>query len=271
MKSLKNKNGSSTIYELLISLMLLTFVVMFPISLFSYLHKINSVNDIMGIAIQSLEHDGRFDEKLYDVINANLKSKGFAQLGDIATYDSKNEHSYILSNVEVSKIENGKVSILNKEGVEIVKSDITYNNASGVSVSNPNETYAKKYRNGFMTSNPNNLQNNIVHYSMSCSCTNKIFYLTKNDIYACPYCGKVNNLETAVEAQVVSLTIYVPVSDQVESMAKLIQLLSYGAIKEEEIENAMGNVQKQTDGNYYFVKTYYGVVEPYYSITNNGF
>ena len=264
---LKNKKGSSTIYELLISLVLLTFVVMFPISLFSYLHRINSINDIMGIAIQSMEQNGRFDSALYNTINSNLKAKGLPELGNITNSSATNQNSYLISNLAITEKTATSLKVVTKPGVEIVSSKVSMVTSDKANHTYNDSKYAMKYRNGFALVSGSGVGN--VYYNMNCSCGNYNFYLTKNDVYRCPYCLNVMNLDMNTEAQVVSLTIYVPVTKQISSMAKLIQLLSLGAIDTTTIESYMGNIQKQVDGNYYFVKTYYGVAEPYYFVGNN--
>lgn len=265
---LKNKKGSSTIYELLISLVLLTFVVMFPISLFSYLHRINSINDIMGIAIQSMEQNGRFDSALYTSINSNLKSKNLPELGNITNFSSTIQKSYLISNLAITEKNGTTLKVVTKPGVDIVTSNVSMIQSDKTTHNYNNSKYAMKYRNGFaLVTGTDDVTN--VYYNMNCYCGNYNFYLTKNDVYRCPYCLNVMNLEMNTEAQVVSLTIYVPVTKQISSMAKLTQLLSLGVIDTSTIETYMGNIQKQVDGNYYFVKTYYGIAEPYYFVGNN--
>ena len=262
-KYIKNKKGSSTIYELLVSLTLLTFVVMFPIGLHSYLHKINQVDDIMSITIQSMEQNGRFDEKLYDVVNNNLEEKGLPKLGTITESSATEQHSYLLSNLCVSKIESNVLKVVNKPGIGIIDDDtITITMADKVTRSFTGQ-YAMKYRNAYSFYSSNAIK---TYYDVYCNCVDKHIYLTKEDIYSCPYCGKVSDVSLNREAQVVSATIYVPVSKQLGYMAKLIRLLSIGTIDTAEVFNEMGNIQQQIDGNFYFVKTYYGISEPYYFV-----
>ena len=80
-KQIKSKRGSSTVYELLISLTLLTFVMMFPIGLFSYLRTKTKVNDIATLSMQSLEREGQLTPTLLSTINANLKDNDLPELG----------------------------------------------------------------------------------------------------------------------------------------------------------------------------------------------
>jgi hypothetical protein len=72
----KNKKGSSTLYELLLTIPILTFIAFFPLAVFSYLRFQNNVEDVMAISIQATGVEGGVTQETIDLINNNLKVKG---------------------------------------------------------------------------------------------------------------------------------------------------------------------------------------------------
>lgn len=276
---IRGRKGSSTVYELLICLLLLTFVSMFPVGLFAYLHKINSLNNAETVAVQALSSDGRFDVSLYDALNRNLQREGFPALGQRSTNTSDTSpHSYIVSSVAVTKSTGSGYTAVNEPGIYTVPVS-----------SSDGRSYAVKYRNGYSyTDAPDT-----VYFSMRCSnrecpMCGKTYYVRMNDAgtglvtedgsksgdsFACPYCGKASYTETCVNAEQITFTVFVPVTDQVKFLAKAMNLVVFGAVKDADIAGTMQNIQETDAGQYYFTKTYTVAAEPYYftgSVRNGG-
>ena len=78
---IKNKKASSTIYELLISLLVLTFMTFFPLNAFSYMRFQSNVNDIANLAMQMVSIDGQVTSDTITVINRNLTNKNYPIIG----------------------------------------------------------------------------------------------------------------------------------------------------------------------------------------------
>ena len=164
-------------------------------------------------------------------------------------------------------IKRGTQKPMNANNVEVVTTPLTIKQSDNAN-HNYSKQYAYKYRNGFSLSNGINTNPTNVYYDIRCTNCNQVFYLQKTNKYVCPNCKKIEFLEENNEAQVVSMTIYVPVTEELQNMAKLIQLLTFHKIDDTTLLASMDNIQKRVDGQYCFVKTYYGVAEPYYYIEN---
>lgn len=247
-KQIKSKRGSSTVYELLISLTLLTFVMMFPIGLFSYLRTKTKVNDIATLSMQSLEREGQLTPTLLSTINANLKDNDLPELGADGTI--------IITNMAVTTTDSN--GIIQKSSS--YSDCVVVNESDQEGVSNG---YLKKYKNAYVG------DNNVTYYDIKChnrNCINydKIVHLKGTDKYECPECHNVSDLELFNETNVVYMTIAVPITDKVEFMDRTMILLTLGTTNAED-SLAQSNSLLKINGQYYYTKTVYGAPERYYN------
>ena len=77
-KNIKNKNGDSSIFQILLCIGIITFFLMFPIISFSYFKFQNSVDDITSTAMKTAITRGGVDEQVMEIIVSEFVSKGYS-------------------------------------------------------------------------------------------------------------------------------------------------------------------------------------------------
>lgn len=254
-KQIKSKRGSSTVYELLISLTLLTFVMMFPIGLFSYLRTKTKVNDIATLSMQSLEREGQLTPTLLSTINANLKDNDLPELGADGTI--------IITNMAVTTTDSNGIIQKSSSYSDCV---VVEQSSSDNGKKTPSDGFLKKYKNAYVVDESGN---NVTYYDIKChnhNCINydKIVHLKGTDKYECPECHNVSDLELFNETNVVYMTIAVPITDKVKFMDRTMILLTLGTTNAED-SLAQSNSLLKINGQYYYTKTVYGAPERYYN------
>lgn len=254
---IKQKNGSSTIYELIISLTLLTFVMFFPIGVFSYMRTETNINDIINLGMQSMEKNGELTPAMLNAMNDNLKEK------DLPTF---NDGTIIITNMEVTS-GTSTLQILTDSQATALGYTTKYSDFVTVSPDGAN-TYLRKYRNAYITKSDWQ-SGKKVWYDIKCNnngCGHKgeIQHITNAMEYKCKYCGNISKLETCNEANVVYMTIAVPVTEKVDFLNRIMRLISFGVGDSEIFGNSNSFIEN--NGEYYFVKTLYGAAERYYYV-----
>lgn len=78
----------SAIIEVLISAVLLTFFLFYPIFTFSYTQKINRVEDVLTLGLQMVATNGGLNEHVAETIYRNFEMKGLLPSGDTSARDS---------------------------------------------------------------------------------------------------------------------------------------------------------------------------------------
>lgn len=76
IKKLKEKKGGSTLFEIVIALGLITFILFYPVVLFSYNQKASLLEDVLTIALQNVSVEGGLTKRGEDLIYDNLEAKG---------------------------------------------------------------------------------------------------------------------------------------------------------------------------------------------------
>ena len=74
-KKLKERKGGSTLLEILISLGLITFVLFYPVAMYSLTHKENLLEDVLATSLQMASVEGGLTDRVEDVIFLNLEAK----------------------------------------------------------------------------------------------------------------------------------------------------------------------------------------------------
>lgn len=77
-KYIKNKNGDSSLFQILMCITILTFLLFFPIISFSYFKFQMSVDDIGLTAIRTATVRGGVDKEVMDAIVSNFEAKGYS-------------------------------------------------------------------------------------------------------------------------------------------------------------------------------------------------
>lgn len=254
----KSKRGDSTIYELLISLALLTFVVMFPIAVFSYMRTEININDVVNLSMQSLQKSGQLTPQTLEVMNQNLKDK------NLPTFE---DGTYIITNLEVTTL-SPNIQVVSNNYSYVKTIDTNKVGYFGDTYANA-DTYVKVYRNAYIFKCDWNAYTKEVMYdtrciNMQCPRYDKIQYYSNTDVFQCKKCGRTDTLMTNNEANVVFLTVVVPITEKAEFLNRTMKLISFGTSND--VTNSE-HIFKGEDGNYYFVKQLYGVAETYYNST----
>ena len=74
----KNKNGDSSIFQVIICITIITFLLFFPIITFSYFKFQTAVDDIALTALRSATVRGGVDEAVMDAIVSEFEAKGYS-------------------------------------------------------------------------------------------------------------------------------------------------------------------------------------------------
>lgn len=72
----KTKRGGSTLFEIVVSLGLITFILFYPIGVFSLTHKQNLLEDVLTTGLQMVAVEGGLTDRVEDTIYLNLEAKG---------------------------------------------------------------------------------------------------------------------------------------------------------------------------------------------------
>lgn len=72
----KDRRGGSTIFEIVIVLSLIAFILFFPVVMFSYTHKAALMEDVLMVALQDASVNGGLTDETEDLIYSNLELKG---------------------------------------------------------------------------------------------------------------------------------------------------------------------------------------------------
>lgn len=75
MKKLKEKRGGSTIFEVVICISLLTFIMFYPIATFSLTHKENLLEDVLTTTMQNMSVEGGLTDRVQNLLFLNLEAK----------------------------------------------------------------------------------------------------------------------------------------------------------------------------------------------------
>lgn len=72
----KNKRGSSTLFEIVIGLGLITFILFYPIGIFSLTHKQNLLEDVLAMGLQMVAVEGGLTDRVEQTLYLNMEAKG---------------------------------------------------------------------------------------------------------------------------------------------------------------------------------------------------
>ncbi|MDD2627239.1 MAG: hypothetical protein PHI87_06815 [Candidatus Methanomethylophilus sp.] len=70
-----NKKGGSTIFEVVICLSLIVFIMFFPVVVFSFTHKQSLLEDVLTVGLQMVAVEGGLTDRVEDIIYENLEAK----------------------------------------------------------------------------------------------------------------------------------------------------------------------------------------------------
>lgn len=76
-KKIRNKKGGSTIFEVVICITIITFILFYPIATFSLLNKKNLLQDTLTTTLQSTSLQGGVTNSVVTLTKENIKKKGF--------------------------------------------------------------------------------------------------------------------------------------------------------------------------------------------------
>ena len=95
LKYIINKKGDSSIFQILICISILTFLLFFPIISFSYFKFQMSVDDIGLNALRTAMVRGGVDEEVMDTIVTAFETKGYSFEGNTLNGDDGAKDSHI--------------------------------------------------------------------------------------------------------------------------------------------------------------------------------
>lgn len=72
---MKGKQGGSTIFEIVIVLGLITFILFFPVAMFSYTQKATLMEDVLMVALQDVSINGGLTDETEELIYLNMELK----------------------------------------------------------------------------------------------------------------------------------------------------------------------------------------------------
>ena len=82
LEKLRNKRGGSTLFEIVISLGLITFILFYPIATFTLTHKENLLEDVLTVSMQMVSVEGGLTDRAEDLIYQNLEAKRLIPQGE---------------------------------------------------------------------------------------------------------------------------------------------------------------------------------------------
>lgn len=106
-RKLNERRGGSTLLEILISLGLITFILFYPVAMYSLTHKESLLEDILATSIQMASVEGGLTDRVEDVIFLNLEAKKLIPEGSHNDKETRNKIE-IYSNADArgGKVEN---------------------------------------------------------------------------------------------------------------------------------------------------------------------
>lgn len=72
----KSRRGASTIFEIVIGLGLITFILFYPLGLFTLTHRQNLLEDVLTTGLQMVAVEGGLTDRVADSIYLNMEAKG---------------------------------------------------------------------------------------------------------------------------------------------------------------------------------------------------
>jgi hypothetical protein len=81
LEKLKEKHGGSTLFEIVISLGLFTFILFYPIATFTLTHKENLLEDVLTTSMQMISVEGGLTDRVQNITFENLEAKGLIPPG----------------------------------------------------------------------------------------------------------------------------------------------------------------------------------------------
>jgi len=76
MNIFTQKRGGSTIFEMIIAITLITFILFFPVITFSLTHKQNLLADTLALGLQAVSIEGGLTNRVQTMMLDNLSAKG---------------------------------------------------------------------------------------------------------------------------------------------------------------------------------------------------
>lgn len=73
---LKSRKGGSTIFEIVICLGVIVFILFYPVGIFSLTHKQNLLEDVLTLGLQMAAVEGGLTDNVEGAIYLNLEAKG---------------------------------------------------------------------------------------------------------------------------------------------------------------------------------------------------
>lgn len=152
--TIKNKNGDSSIFQILLCIGILTFCLMFPIISFAYFKFQTSVDDIATRAIKVATTRGGVDEQVMEIIVSEFIEKGYSFDGAVLN-GSNNAKVIVRTNTNLC----GNGYTFSKNGksytIEIRKMEEGYKTTNPLVNGSDYSTY-RRYRNGYSSYKQNN-------------------------------------------------------------------------------------------------------------------
>ena len=90
-RKLNERRGGSTLLEILISLGLITFILFYPVAMYSLTHKESLLEDILATSIQMASVEGGLTDRVEDVIFLNLEAKKLIPEGSHNDKETRNK------------------------------------------------------------------------------------------------------------------------------------------------------------------------------------
>lgn len=145
---MKNKNGDSSVFQIIICITIITFLLFFPIISFSYFKFQTSVDDIALTALRSATVRGGVDAAVMDAIVSEFEAKGYSFEG--STLNGDNAAKVIVwTNTNLC---GNNYSFVTKEGHNYSIQVREWPADDPTSTSNPTAYYnssLRRYRNGY--------------------------------------------------------------------------------------------------------------------------